>query len=87
MMNFFQRLFLIAFSLVLAACSSTGPDKTADWSPGKLYGEAKLELNTGNYQAALDLYQKLSSRYPFGKYAKQGALDTAYAHWKNGDAG
>ena len=87
MMNFFPRLFLIAFSLVLAACSSTGPDKTADWSPGKLYEEAKLELNTGNYQAALELYQKLSSRYPFGKYAKQGALDTAYAHWKNGDAG
>ena len=42
-----------------------------------------FQLNAGNYETAVSVYQKLSSRFPFGKYAQQGSLDP-YAHWKNG---
>ena len=55
-------------------------DKTDGWSAQKLYEEARSELNVGNYETAVSVYQKLSSRFLFGKYAQQGSLDIAYAH-------
>ena len=79
---------LVILSLfLLIGCSSKGLDKADGWTAQKLYNEARSELNVGNYETAVSVYQKLSSRYPFGKYAQQGSLDIAYAHWKNGDSG
>ena len=76
---------IILASFLLIGCASKGLDKTDGWSAQKLYEEARSELNVGNYETAVSVYQKLSSRFPFGKYAQQGSLDIAYAHWKNGD--
>tara|TARA_E500000178_G_scaffold356612_1_gene436065 strand:- start:33703 stop:34572 length:870 start_codon:yes stop_codon:yes gene_type:complete len=75
------------FCFVMVSCSTTGADQTSRWTPDKLYTEAKLELNSGNYDTALSLYKKLSTRYPFGVYAQQAQLEVAYAHWKNGQSG
>ena len=58
-------------------------DKTAGWSAQRLYNEATENLHDGNYQKAVEYYQKLESRYPFGKYAVQSQLNIAYAHYKN----
>ena len=64
----------------------TSDDKTQNWNADKLYGEAKSELEIGNYENALSLYQKLETRYPFGAYAQQAQIETAYTHWKNSDS-
>ena len=48
----------------------------------RLYSEAAEELDDGNYQTAIEYYQKLEARYPFGRYAMQGQLDVAYAHYR-----
>ena len=79
--------YIILASFLLIGCASKGLDKTDGWSAKKLYENARSELNVGNYETAVSVYQKLSSRFPFGKYAQQGSLDIAYAHWKNGDSG
>ncbi len=79
--------FIILASFSFIGCASKGLDKMDVWSAKKLYVEARSELNVGNYDSAVSIYQKLSSRFPFGKYAQQGSLDVAYAHWKNGDSG
>tara|TARA_E500000331_G_C17241411_1_gene707144 strand:+ start:1250 stop:2149 length:900 start_codon:yes stop_codon:yes gene_type:complete len=81
------RFFLILLIFpIIVSCSSSPEDKTQDWNADRLYIEAKSELEIGNYESALFLYQKLESRYPFGAYAQQAQIDTAYTHWRNGDS-
>ncbi|HHH39591.1 MAG TPA: outer membrane protein assembly factor BamD, partial [Sedimenticola sp.] len=48
-----------------------------------LYAAATEEMQNANYQKAIDYYQKLESRYPFGKYALQSQLNIAYAYYRN----
>jgi len=83
-MRFSPWLFLL-FTLLLGGCSllPEQEDKTAGWSAQRLYNEATENLHDGNYQKAVEYYQKLESRYPFGKYAVQSQLNIAYAHYKN----
>lgn len=75
-------LAILLFSL-LAGCKS-GPtkDETRNWSVDKLYIEAKAELNSGNYKRAIGYYEKLESRFPYGRYAQQAQLEVAYAYFK-----
>ena len=69
----------------LVACSSTkGPaDETRGWPIERLYGEARDELNSGNYTRAVQLYETLEARFPYGRYAQQAQMDLAYAHYKD----
>lgn len=76
---------ILALILVfgLAAC---GPkeevDPTADWSAEKFYLEARSELDDGNYLTAIEYYETLESRFPFGQHAMQAQIDVAYAYFK-----
>ncbi|MDH3763414.1 MAG: outer membrane protein assembly factor BamD [Gammaproteobacteria bacterium] len=80
-----MRLFIyLALALSLVAC---GPgkdqiDPTADWSVEKFYNEARTELSKENYLTAIEYYETLESRFPFGKYATQAQIDVAYAYFK-----
>ena len=60
-------------------------DETAGWSAQKLYAEAKDNLNEGNYERAVKLFETLESRYPFGRYAQQAQLEVAYAYYKDNE--
>lgn len=75
----------IVLALTLAAgCASWGKevDQTRNWSADRLYEEAKLNMENGDYETAIDFYQKLESRFPFGTLAQQAQLDIAYAYYK-----
>ncbi len=76
-------VFLVA--LGLSACGSFGDHKedTTDWSAGKFYTEAKDKLNDGNYPAAIELFESLEARYPYGRFAQQAQLEVAYAYYKD----
>ncbi len=70
--------------LTLSACAAN-PDKEDDmskWSAEKLFEEAKTALEAGDYEAAIETYETLEAKYPFGRYAEQAQLDTAYAYFK-----
>jgi len=72
-------------ALILLAGCGPGKDEidpTADWSVEKFYLEARSELDKGNYLTAIEYYETLESRYPFGKYATQAQIDVAYAYFK-----
>jgi outer membrane protein assembly factor BamD len=60
-------------------------DETAGWSANKLYTEAKEALNEGAYEKSIKYYEKLESRYPYGRFAQQAQIDIAYAYWKSGE--
>ncbi|MCP5264530.1 MAG: outer membrane protein assembly factor BamD [Burkholderiaceae bacterium] len=83
------RLFgtlAIAGALLLGACTpAREPDETLGWTPERLYAEAKDEMGAGNYTQAVKLLEKLESRYPFGTWAQQAQIDTAYAHYRDGE--
>ena len=83
-MHPFTNLILaLILALGLTGC---GPkeeiDPTADWSVEKLYLEARSELDDGNYLTAIEYYETLESRFPFGKHAMQAQIDVAYAYYK-----
>ena len=76
----------IMAAFLLVGCGLQENDETAGWSANKLYTEAKDELTSGNYQKAIKYYEKLESRYPYGRFAQQAQLELAYAHHKDNDA-
>jgi outer membrane protein assembly factor BamD len=81
---------LAAFFLATALLSGCGmfADRTKEqrnWTVEEFYKNAKAELDSGNYQGAVKLYEALEARYPFGRYAQQAQLDIAYAYYKEGD--
>ncbi|MDO8770761.1 MAG: outer membrane protein assembly factor BamD [Burkholderiaceae bacterium] len=75
----------LALCIGLAACSTVNDDKTTNWSPNKIYAEAKAEANDGAYDKAIPLYEKLEGRAAGTPLAQQAQLDKAYAQFKNGD--
>jgi outer membrane protein assembly factor BamD len=81
-----RRLLPLLFSLVLLSSCGLLPeqiDETKNWSANKFYAEASASMAESDYEKAIEYYQKLEARYPFGRYAMQAQLDIAYAHYKN----
>ncbi len=78
-----------SLALILVLCVSAcgllpeQVDETKGWSAQKLYTSAKDKLDGGQFEAAVKMYEKLESRYPYGRYAQQGQLDIAYAYYKD----
>ncbi|TAK91963.1 MAG: outer membrane protein assembly factor BamD [Burkholderiaceae bacterium] len=82
-----RALCLLVLAMGLTACGIFGgeKDETAGWSASKLYAEAQDEMKSGNWDKAVSLLEKLEARYPFGRYAQQAQIETAYAQYKNGE--
>jgi outer membrane protein assembly factor BamD len=54
-------------------------------SPNKIYAEAKDEMNSGAYEKAVPLLEKLEGRAAGTPLAQQAQLDKAYAHYKSAE--
>jgi len=73
---------LLAAAL-LAGCSSLkDEDKTAGWSPNRLYAEARDEMDSGSWDKAIPLLEKLEGRAAGTPLAQQAQIDRAYAYYK-----
>lgn len=78
----------LVLAVLIAGCSAFGGeeyDETRGWSAQRLYEEAKENLNSGNYESAVKLYEKLEARYPYGRLAQQAQIETAYANYKDSE--
>jgi outer membrane protein assembly factor BamD len=85
-----KKLSLVVATCVLLSLSACGlfpekEDETKNWSVTKLYAEARDEMAGGHYEAAIKLFEKLESNYPFGTYAAQAQMEIAYAYYKSQD--
>jgi outer membrane protein assembly factor BamD len=58
-------------------------DETEGWSVTRFYSEAKEAVSDSNYERAINLYEKLQARYPFGRYAQQAQLELIYVYYKS----
>ena len=78
-------LLLILVLLSTSGCSYFAADPVIakdSWTVERLYNEAKSALNAEDYATALQYYSQLEARFPFGEYAQQALIETAYAHYK-----
>lgn len=81
-------VFIVVAAGLLSGCgifSGKEVDETRGWTAQKLYAEARQELSGRNWQNAIKHYERIESRYPFGRFAQQAMIEVAYAHWKNED--
>lgn len=81
---------LVAVSVLALAIGGCGlfpevKDETAGWSADRLYQTAHDAMMQGNYQRAIKLFDQLEARYPYGRYAQQAILESAYANWRGNE--
>ena len=81
-------MLLAALGIALAGCGWLDKklDEKRDWGAADWYRAAKEELDSRNWLASIKLYGELESKFPYGRYAQQAQLDTAYAYYKEGDS-
>lgn len=76
---------LVAATMLAGACAGRDRDRTADWSAERLYDEAKRAMDGADFEQAIEYFEILEARYPFGDYALQAQLDIAYAYYRFGE--
>lgn len=86
-----QAVFLCTLVL-LAGCgylqSQSDKDKEeAKWPEDRLYDAAKDRLDSGSCSGAIEYYEKLQARYPFGVYTQQSQLELAYCYYRTEEPG
>lgn len=84
-------MLMAAFLLASSGCALFNKDKkvknTENLSAEALYGDAKESMLKEQWTSGLEKLQTLEARYPYGRFAKQAQLETAYAHYKLGNDG
>lgn len=76
---------LLLALLIVSGCGIFGKDdddSTKNWTVDRLYAEAKGALESGYYKKAVEYFEYLETRFPFGVYGQQALLDLAYAYYK-----
>jgi outer membrane protein assembly factor BamD len=78
------RLAVLFVVLVLGGCGlfPEVKDEFANYSAERLYQTAHDTLLEGNYNKAIKLYETLEARFPYGRYAQQAILESAYANYR-----
>ncbi|MFK8079191.1 MAG: outer membrane protein assembly factor BamD [Granulosicoccus sp.] len=88
MISKFNRvLAFVAFTLsLLSGCASNSPEASSELDSAEgIYNLAKRALNQGDFLTAIDTFEVLGARYPFGTYTQQAQLDVAFAYLKQDD--
>lgn len=75
------KVVLLIVVLALTGCAST-LDPTKDWTVEQFYDDAKTLLDNERYEDAIQRYEQLQGRFPYGRYTEQAQLDVAYAYHK-----
>jgi outer membrane protein assembly factor BamD len=60
-------------------------DETANLNAEQLYRLAHGAMADGNYTRAVKLFDTLESRFPYGRYAQQAILESAYSNYRAGE--
>ncbi len=76
-----KKFALIVSIFLLAGCSTAPKDPTEGLSAAEIYSLAKDYMDSENYTLAIENFERLESRYPFGVYATQAQLDVAYCYF------
>lgn len=78
-------ILVLVAALSLAACAQRDRDPTAGWSAEDLYEAAARAMDGADFEQAIEYFEILEARYPFGPLALQAQLDLAYAYYRFGE--
>ena len=78
-----SRIVAVIAIILLSGCASV--DKEASWTQEDFYKAAKEKLKDQDFETAIKYYDKLQARFPYGSYADQANIDTAYAYFKSNE--
>ena len=73
---------LLAVGVLLGACSSPQRDLRPDATAEKLYREARDEIDSGGYDRAIKLLERVEGLAAGSLLAQQAQLDLAYTQWR-----
>jgi outer membrane protein assembly factor BamD len=76
------RLIPLLAVLFTLGCATTSEDELANLSANELYQRAKDAMDASDFETAINTFEKLEARFPFGKFAQQAQLEIAYAYYK-----
>ncbi|MDZ7590976.1 MAG: outer membrane protein assembly factor BamD [Rubrivivax sp.] len=76
---------LLAMALQLSGCSSTPSDQTPLSTAEALYKEAREEIDSGNFAAAIKTLERVEGLAAGSLLAQQALLDMAYLNWRLGE--
>lgn len=81
-----RLLITIMIALTLITVSGCKKDRNVEdgRAAAEMYEEAKGYLVSQNWGRAIQSYQRLSTRFPFGRFTEQAQLELAYAYHKGG---
>jgi outer membrane protein assembly factor BamD len=83
-MRSLAALVLVFAGLVLAGgCAKI--NSTKGWTQQEFYQAAQQAMENEDYKKAIEYYESMEARYPYGRYAEQAQLEIAYAYYKNDD--
>jgi outer membrane protein assembly factor BamD len=87
MLRLFQRLAgALCAAVLIAACGSSDKiDPNSTKAVEALYAEGKDELNSGGYERAIKIFERVEGRAAGTLLAQQASLDLAYAQHRSGD--
>lgn len=72
--------------LIIGGCATSNSNSGSDLQSAQgIYNEAKRALNQGDFLTAIETFETLGARYPFGTYTQQAQLDVAFAYLKQDD--
>lgn len=70
---------------LVSGCGTAVKDETSKWSVEQLYAEAKGEADSGNYERAGKLYERLEGRAAGTLLAQQAEIERAYVYYKTAE--
>lgn len=76
---------LICLAFVLTGCSSNEKREFSENSETAFFESAMKASKSSNYNNAIELFEELESRYPFGRYSEQAQLELIFAYYKTYD--
>jgi outer membrane protein assembly factor BamD len=78
------RLAILLVGLMLGGCGLLPEvkDEFANYNAERLYKTAHDAMLDGNYTRAIKLFETLEARFPYGRYAQQAILESAYANYR-----
>jgi outer membrane protein assembly factor BamD len=78
-----SRAAAAALVALTVGCAGTSPaPKTPDAELAELYAEAREQVSSGNYEAAIKALERLEARATGTLLGQQALLDLAHAQWK-----
>lgn len=80
-----KYLSILIISISFSACTVFEEKDESEWTVKEFYTYAKDYYDSGQWQSAINYYEKLKAYFPYGIYAEQTYLELAHSYYKFGE--